>query len=395
MTEHWTGERWTGHYPTAGLQGRRILLLAFDLLGSPGGIARHGRSVAHALLDAGCSLSIVVLNDPAERAPHMRHMFAAAEYLGCGGSKRRFVAAACASALAGVDLVVLEHPHIAPIGWVVARARRTRMVVFVHGIDVWTSLRPVRRWTLRHADLVLCVSRTTQQRAIAAGNVVSSKTSVLFNCLDPSIQLEAQARKTHGPPSMLTVARIDVDDWYKGHRQVIESVPSLLIGFPDLTYDIVGDGNGRPELEDLANRLGVGKAIRFHGMVSDEELAECYARASFFIMPSQSEGFGYVFLEAMAHGLPAIGGNMDASTEVIVDEETGLLVDPTSVDAVRAAAERMLADAALRTRMGQASARRVERYFMFSNFREELIRRLTALDSPGTGRRRDRVAAAR
>jgi phosphatidyl-myo-inositol dimannoside synthase len=375
------------------LQGRRIVLLTFDLLGSAGGIARHGRTVARALLDAGCSLSIVALNDPAEKAVKARHMFPAAQYEGFGGAKGRFLAAALLQLRARPDLVLLEHPHLAPVGWAVARAGHAHLAIFVHGIDVWSKLSPTRRWPLRQADLVLCVSHTTKQRGIVAGNLARRNSLVLYNCLDPTMRLAPGRRNQRDAPSMLTVSRINADDAYKGHRQVIEAMPTLLTRFPDLTYDIVGDGDDRPELEALAIRLGVDAVVRFHGDVTDDELLACYARASVFIMPSRSEGFGYVFLEAMAHGLPAIGGNLDASAEVIVDGQTGLLIDPGSVNGIVDAATRLLVDPGLRTRMGQAAAQHVERHFTFPHFREDLIHRLAALDSPGSGHTPDHAGA--
>lgn len=322
-------------------------------------------------------------------------MFPSARYEAYGGSRGRFLAAALSQARARPDLMVLEHSHLAPVGWLVARAGRARLVVFAHGIDIWRTLDWKRRVPLRKADLVLCVSRTSEQRGIDAGNLAPHKTAVLHNCLDPAIQLKTGQRDEDRALSMLTVARITADDRYKGHRQVIESMPTLLARFPDLTYDIVGDGDDRPELEALAVRLGVRGAVHFYGIVTDEELVACYERASLYIMPSQSEGFGYVFLEAMAHGLPAIGGNRDASTEVIVDGETGLLVDPTSVDEICEAVTRLLADPGLRTRMGQAAARHVERHFTFPHFREDLIHRLAALGSPGSRYAQDRARADR
>lgn len=160
---------------------------------------------------------------------------------------------------------------------------------------------------------------------------------------------------------------------YKGHDVVLRAMPELLRRFPDLRYDIVGDGDARPGLQALAHELGVAQAARFHGIVSEAELQGHYAQASLFIMPSRAEGFGFVFLEAMAQGLPVVAGNMDATPEVIADGETGLLVDPTSVDAIVAAVSRILQDNDMRTRMSEAARRHVASRFSYQSFRRQLI----------------------
>ena len=178
---------------------------------------------------------------------------------------------------------------------------------------------------------------------------------------------------------MLTVARMTLAEQYKGHDVVIRAMPALLSRFPQLVYDIVGEGDGRPALEALAAQIGVSHAVRFHGTVSEEELCRLYAEASLYVMPSRGEGFGFAFIEAMSQGTPAIGGNLDAAPEVIVDGETGYVIDPTSVEAVVTAASRLLGDEALRERMGQAARRDVQHRFSFVRFRQNLVSHLSEL----------------
>ncbi|MDQ3928909.1 MAG: glycosyltransferase family 4 protein, partial [Chloroflexota bacterium] len=158
----------------------------------------------------------------------------------------------------------------------------------------------------------------------------------------------------------------------KGHDYVIRAMPALLSRFPGLSYDIIGGGDWQPYLQSLAEEEGVSHAVRFHGVVPEEELRERYTAASVFVMPSRCEGFGFVFLEAMAQGTPVIGGNLDASPEVILDGKTGYLVNPTSVQAIVDTTSRLLADQALRNRMGEAAASYVEQRFSFERFRQQL-----------------------
>jgi glycosyltransferase involved in cell wall biosynthesis len=186
------------------------------------------------------------------------------------------------------------------------------------------------------------------------------------------------ADKAADRPSILTVARLTQPS-HKGHEYVLQAMPVLLSQFPRLTYHVVGDGVGRPALEAMADRLGVAHAMWFHGTVSDETLLRLYATASVFVMPSRCEGFGFVFIEAMAQGAPAVGGNVDATPEVIVDGQTGYVVDPTSVDGIVEAVARLLGDETSRQRMGQSAREHVLRNFGYARFRRLLVSYLSEL----------------
>ena len=104
--------------------------------------------------------------------------------------------------------------------------------------------------------------------------------------------------------------------------------PPSLARVPDAAYLIVGSGDDQPRLERLAREAGVGDRVVFAGQVADAELADYFALADVFAMPSTGEGFGIVFLEAAASGLPVIGGNRDGSVDALADGRIGRLVDP-------------------------------------------------------------------
>jgi glycosyltransferase involved in cell wall biosynthesis len=118
-----------------------------------------------------------------------------------------------------------------------------------------------------------------------------------------------------GKRVLLTVGRISSAERYKGHDRVIRLLPELLKTHPDAVYVVVGDGDGLPALERLAKQLGVSDACRFTGRVDDADLVEHYRMADVFVMPSTGEGFGIVYLEAMACGIPAIGLECDGSAD--------------------------------------------------------------------------------
>ena len=140
---------------------------------------------------------------------------------------------------------------------------------------------------------------------------------------------------------------------------------------------IVGDGDYRPYLQELADEMGVSDQVLFVGEKSDDDLKAYYRNADVFAMPSRQEGFGIVFLEAMAFGKPVIGGNHGGTPEVVIDRETGFLVDYGDVDAVASCIIRLLSDQELCTRMGEAGQRRVEENYTFEHFRMRLTRLLT------------------
>jgi glycosyltransferase involved in cell wall biosynthesis len=251
------------------------------------------------------------------------------------------------------------------------------MIVFMYGIEVWEPLRPLRRWALRRAKQLIAISRFTAHKAIRANGLPPRKIRILNNCLDPQLVTGIEASGGETSLSLLTVARLPAMGQYKGHDLVIKALPALLRRFPELTYRIVGDGEGRSLLENLAGQLGVTKAVRFYGVVPDEELRRHYTEASVFIMPSRQEGFGFVFLEAMALGTPAIGGNQDATPEVIVHDQTGLLVDPCSVEDIIRATTTLLENRELRDKMGQAAACHARQHFGFESFRHKLLDHLS------------------
>jgi len=394
-----------------------ILFLVPDLFGPPGGIARYCRLVAQALGESNVAVHIIALMDqPYDAARLLQatdvvaplNFAAGATYTPCGGSRTAFIRQAVRQTLqTRPGLILTGHVNLAPLGWALARLARAPMATFAYGIDAWAPLSRTRRLALQRSARVIAISRYTADRAVQANALDPARLRVLHNCLDPQFE-RSQASHRPGyapefppvapsssefsrvPPdrpaeghglSLLTVARMSLAEQYKGHDMVLHAMPELLRRFPGLRYDIIGDGDARPGLQALAQQLGVAQAVHFHGVVPEAALRDHYARASLFIMPSRAEGFGFVFLEAMTYGLPVIGGNVDATPEVVVHGETGLLVDPTSPAQIADAVTALLDNADLRHRMSLAAQRRVKEHFSFPQFRRQFLSILGELDS--------------
>lgn len=122
---------------------------------------------------------------------------------------------------------------------------------------------------------------------------------------------------------VLTVARLDDRNGYKGHDKVIRLMPELERRGLPFTYLIAGTGSDRERLSALAIEYGVSDRVRFLGMVADEDLPDLYRAADLFALPSTGEGFGIAFIESMACGTPAIGLSIGGSPDALADGELG------------------------------------------------------------------------
>ena len=158
-------------------------------------------------------------------------------------------------------------------------------------------------------------------------------------------------------------------------------MPLILARVPEACYDLVGEGALRPELERLAEQVGVRDRVRFHGYVDDRQLERIYQSADLLVMPSTGEGFGIVYLEAWKHGLPVVAGNQDASAEVVTDGRNGLCVDPYSVEQIAGAVVALLTDPERAAAMGREGYRTVSGAYTHAHFRGNLWRILRAGDA--------------
>jgi phosphatidyl-myo-inositol dimannoside synthase len=328
--------------------------------------------VCRALDEMDFNLSIVALNDPKASSRYAATHFPRVRYVACERRRSRFVLAALTAVRERPDVVLMEHPNHSALGWLVARLSGAALVVVAHGIEIWRPLTSVRRWAFRRADRVFCVSAITAERAARSNGLARDRARVLHNCLNRGHAVSPTLSQPTSSPSLLTVSRLSGTEGYKGHHHVIRALPTLLRDYPELVYDVVGDGDRRPALQALAVEHGVDHAVRFHGLVSEEALSNRYAQADVFVMPSRSEGFGYVFIEAMAHGKPVVAGNQDAAVEVVRDGVTGYLIDPNSDFELADRLRRLVRDPDLRQRMGLKGAEIVADEFGFDTFRQKL-----------------------
>jgi phosphatidylinositol alpha-1,6-mannosyltransferase len=257
---------------------------------------------------------------------------------------------AAAAIKAPFDLIFCGHILHSPLAAVIARSLKIPLWLQLHGIDAWTCSSSVVRWGVEQSDLVTVVSRYTKRRFLQWANIQPDRVRVLPNTVTdryspgPKSPQILERYGLHGKRILLTVSRISLADWYKGHHRVLAVMADLLREYPDLVYVVAGDGNGREKLRHLALKEGVADNVRFIGRVSDAQLPDLYRTADVFVMPSTEEGFGIVFLEAMRSGVPAIGGNSDGSMDPLRDGTAGYVVSCDNrlelLDAIRSAFEK-------------------------------------------------------
>jgi glycosyltransferase involved in cell wall biosynthesis len=252
-------------------------------------------------------------------------------------------ARAARRAAAGADLV---HAHWLPSG-VVAMTTRKPFVVQVWGTDVELARRApsLARRVLRRARLVIAPSTALAEEArrLGADDV---------RVIPSGVALPAVVGEEADPPEILYAGRLSAE---KGVRELVAAADGLPLV-------VAGDGPLRNEVPGAL------------GFVPHNELERLYARAAVVACPSRREGFGVVCAEAMAYGRPVVAGDVGGLRDLVRHEETGLLVPPGDVGALRAALHRLLADPDLRRRFGEAGRARVAEHFTWQRFGDETLR---------------------
>jgi glycosyltransferase involved in cell wall biosynthesis len=180
------------------------------------------------------------------------------------------------------------------------------------------------------------------------------------------------------------VTRLAAHDHGKNIDKVLRAIARLVADIPQLHYTISGDGVLRPQLETLSRELGIQEHVTFSGRVDDAALSEAYSRASVFVMPSEKEGFGIVFLEAWQRELPVICGIKDAACEIITDQVDGFAVDPHNIEALAARISYLIAHPKEARSMGLAGADKVRANYLDTAFQRRLGEILDEVENEGS-----------
>ncbi len=268
---------------------------------------------------------------------------------------------------------------LGPLYTLVLPRPRPRLVLTLENDPFLHYAVPVRlalRALVPRADVVVVLSPSLRE---AAGPLL--KRARRIETIAPGIDLgrftpgavdpEAVARLRGGATSVIgSVGRLTRQ---KGFDVLIDAMPELLAADPKMRVLIAGEGRERPALGRLARRLGVEQALLMPGYMADPRVA--FAAMDILVVPSRHEGFGLVFLEAMAMGVPVVGTLVTGSMDAVEDGRTGVLVPPGDPKALAAAIVQLLADPDRRAEL-RASA---DRWVRERGSRRRLTERTEAL----------------
>lgn len=314
----------------------RVLLLVTDAFGGYGGIALYNRDLAEAIAGMPEVTEVVVVPrvqrfDAEAVPPKVRNVSDAL------GGKLRYARTAWALAGESFDLLVCGHINLLPLAALLKLRVPAPMALMVYGIDVWDAPGLQGRMCMRAVDAVWTISAITRDRMNTWAQLPMTRYKLLPNAIHldryaagPKPKYLLDRYGLHDATVLLTVARLPGRERYKGVDEIMTLLPTLQAQDPSMRYLIAGDGDDRPRLQAKAKQLSIQDKVVFAGMIDEAEKADHFRVADVFVMPGRGEGFGFVFLEALACGIPAVGSRLDGSREALREGMLGSLVDPTN-----------------------------------------------------------------
>ena len=327
----------------------RFLAIVPEAFGGFGGIAVYNRDLLTALTELSLCEKVTVLprliREPTGRVPARIEVREKA-----ANSRVRY---ACELARVLIkrehyDVVLCGHINLLPLAEIASRLLSAKQVLFIYGIDAWRSTdRRLNNRLAARADLVISISQFTKRHFQSWSAIQESRVRLLPN----AIRLEEYGigKKPHyleqrygvgGRKILMTLARLQQNERRKGVDEILEILPELISDDENLSYLIVGDGDDKQRLECKVVSLGLKDHVIFAGRVPEAEKVDHYRLADVFVMPGRQEGFGFVFLEAMASGIPVVASSVDGSREAVLDGKLGELADPDDRESVKEAIRR-------------------------------------------------------
>jgi glycosyltransferase involved in cell wall biosynthesis len=325
-----------------------ILALLTDAFGGRGGIAKFNRDLCRALSAEPLAAQVTALPrvppvDPIGEVPGR------VDYRpDAAGSKLKYAWHATQRTLSSYhttyDIIVCGHINLLPVAVLASWLQGAHLLLVLHGIDAWT---PHDSWLVRsllpQVDTFVAVSQCTKERFFEWAPLQVKQGRVVPDCIDLDAYSPGPKRDDllgryglHDRTILLTLGRLSSEEQYKGHDEVLEVLPDLAEEIPNIAYLVCGDGDDRSRLEAKAKRLGVGNRTVFAGYVPEEDKEDHYRLADAFVMPGRGEGFGIVYLEALACGVPVVASSADASQEAVRNGQLGTVVDPDDLTSVKA-----------------------------------------------------------
>jgi glycosyltransferase involved in cell wall biosynthesis len=252
-------------------------------------------------------------------------------------------------------------------------------VVSVHGLDAFSTVqvrgragewcRRISQRVYRSSRRAICISEHVREAALE-GSGGSCRTSVVYNGVDPEL-FAPDSSPASVAPVVLSVGNLIP---IKGHATLIRAAAALGSEFPDLRWEIIGDGPERARLQTLCAQLQVTEKVRFLWRQSRKQVAAAMQGCTLFALPSCYEGLGCVYLEAMSTGKPAIGCRGQGIAEVIQHGSNGFLVGPDNDRELALAIAMLLKDETRRCDISIAARDTILDRFTLAHQAESLLR---------------------
>lgn len=279
----------------------------------------------------------------------------------------------------GYDFDIIHAHHAFPDGYaglLLSEEYKKPLIVTVHGMDLQYTIHHNRlcfnavKRVFKGANQVITVSSKLQKLAYKVG--ISANIVVVGNGIPNSIIHKPHACNIDEDLVMVSVSNLIIT---KGLDYNLKAVAALRTKFPNLQYHIIGSGPEKQNLINLAEELGISNQVSFLGVLSHEDVFKKIAKCQIFSLPSWSEGFGVVYIEAMSQGKPVIGCKGEGIEDVIQHGVNGMLVSPKNVESLVDAIDYLISHPDEAYKMGQCGRATVEADYTW----EKIVKRLINL----------------
>jgi phosphatidyl-myo-inositol dimannoside synthase len=337
----------------------RIGFVFLEILSCEGGIQTYVRDLLAALPIAmslgqspGLSADVFLLRDGSEvenpfASSVMRFQYFKSSHPNLGRAK---LAAALVTYIlrSQPQHIYCGHINLAPMVSAICNLFKIPFTILTYGKEVWEPLSSSKIKALQSASRIWTISRYSRDRLCASNAIDPNQVDFMYCAVDGNVFKPAEKDaglvekyNLQNSRVLMTVARLWSGDRYKGVDVTIRALPEIARSFPDVKYLVLGRGDDQPRLAKLAEDFGMGDRVVFAGFVPNDALIAHYNLADAYVMPSQ-EGFGIVYLEAMACGVPVLSGDADGSSDPLQDGKLGWQVPHRDPDAVAMAVCEML-----------------------------------------------------
>lgn len=337
----------------------QILFLATEISGH-GGIQRFNKNLIQGFKSSASQLKVASLNDNT-----------ADSYFGFSKNKVAFLWFAFKNVVfSKCNILVLGHLNFLSLATLKIFSPSTKVVVILHGIEAWEKRENVKKYG-RFVDCFWSVSHFTDTIFAKLNAIPTTKREVIFNTIpDDWLQNDKE-----GPylTFFLSVTRLSKNEGYKGIDKILEVLGEIRQTLLDtgFKYIIVASGNDLERHKELCKKLNLDAFVEFKTGITDDALKQLYSDCSFFVLPSKGEGFGIVFLEAMANKKACIGSRDCGTEDVIENNKTGFLIDAEKNE-IKETILKLINNPNLCRELGENGFQKLNAEFTFERFQEKI-----------------------